>query len=73
MTKLIVAFTILPNRLIKNCKILLIVMDFVTWYLKWRKIRETVVSSVINVPIIKEGFRIRRSELAKILRFTYSS
>ena len=73
MTKLKVAFTILRNRLIKNSKFLIIVMSFVTWYLKLRKITETVVSSVINVALIKEDFRIRRRELAKILRFIYSS
>jgi hypothetical protein len=45
----------LPN---KNCILLIIVMNMLTCYLNLRKITESTVSSVINVAIIKEDFRI---------------
>jgi len=59
-----------PN---KNSLFVIIVMISVKCYLKLRKITETMVSSVINVAIIKEDFRIQRCELTKILSFIYSS
>jgi hypothetical protein len=59
-----------PN---KNSMFLIIVIIIVTCYLKLRKITKTMVSSVINVAIIKEDFRIQRCKLTKILRFIYSS